>query len=64
MSGEKVITKLYKANINVFNKEKEIFVLSTSSNFSLVGIKLFNDCKIILEKNKDRVKIIENDNSH
>ena len=37
----------------------EIDVLSTEANFSLAGMELFHNCKILIEMNKDLVEVTE-----
>lgn len=58
-SGEIKQTKVFKAEIQFFGKTMEIDVLSTEANFSLAGMELFHNCKILIEMNKDIVEITE-----
>tara|TARA_Y100000034_G_C6838605_1_gene379191 strand:+ start:77 stop:442 length:366 start_codon:yes stop_codon:yes gene_type:complete len=57
--GRKNITQLYTTPIKIMNEVMNVPVVATDSNFSLAGIKLFNNCKIILEENKNIVEISE-----
>jgi len=56
-SGEGKKTEIYKAKSKLFNEEIEISVLSTDGDFSLAGMELFHDCKIVLERHRDLVEI-------
>lgn len=56
-SGEEKLTKVYKAKINFFDKEIEIPILSTNAEYSLVGMELFHEHKIVIERQKDIVEI-------
>lgn len=58
-SGEIKQTKVFKAEIQFFGKNREIDVLSTEANFSLAGMELFHNCKILIEMNRDLVEVIE-----
>ena len=58
-SGEEAITKVYKAILNFFNEHIEVPVLSTHSDFSLVGMELFHDCKITIQKHKGLLKVLK-----
>ncbi|MBI5072381.1 hypothetical protein HZA99_01035 [Candidatus Woesearchaeota archaeon] len=55
-SGEGRMTNLYKGQINFFDAEKEVIILSTDADFALAGMELFNllfqrySQKIILRK--------------
>ena len=56
-SGEGKETEIYKAKLKFFNEEIEVSVLSTNGDFSLAGIELFNDCRIVIERHRDLVEI-------
>ena len=58
-SGQIKLTKVYIAKMRLFDSKIEVPVLSTNANFSLAGMELFHDCKIIIERNKETVKIIK-----
>lgn len=53
------ITKVYKGKIEFLNEKIEVPVLSTDADFSLAGMKLFHNCKIIIERNKDIVEVVK-----
>ena len=55
--GKRNMAQVYTALINIMDKIERVPVIATESHFSLAGIKLFKDCKIILEKNKNIVEI-------
>lgn len=56
-SGEGNVTNVYKAKLAFLNKEKEVIILSTEADFSLAGMELFHDCKIVIERAKNKVEI-------
>ena len=56
-SGDKKITKVYKGKISLFDEEIEVAVLSTDANFSLAGMELFHEYKIIIERYKNSLEI-------
>lgn len=56
-NGERVLTIVYTGKIKFLDKEKEVEILSTNADFSLAGMQLFNDCKIVIERSKDLVEI-------
>lgn len=58
-SGDDKLTKVYKGKIAFLNEEIEIPILSTDADFSLAGMELFRDCKIIIERKKDVVEVIK-----
>lgn len=60
-SGDAQFTKVYIAKVKLFEKEKEVAVLSTSADFSLAGMELFHDCKVVIERNKNIVEIVKSD---
>ncbi len=56
-SGEVKETNIYIAKLNLFDEEIEVPVLSTEGNFSLAGMDLFHNCRIIIERHNDLVEI-------
>ena len=56
-SGQSKLTKVYIANIWFFDSKIEAPVLSTDANFSLAGMELFQNCRIVIERNKKIVEI-------
>lgn len=60
-SGDAQVTKVYMAEIKLFEGGKEVAILSTSADFSLAGMELFHDYKIVIERNKNFVEIVKSD---
>ena len=58
-SGEKKETTVYKVDIEFLDEKMEVPVLSTDGNFSLAGMDLFKNCKIVIERNSNTVEIIK-----
>jgi len=58
-SGEEEITKVYVGKIEFFGEEIEIPILSTEADFSLAGMELFHESKIVIERHKDVVEVIK-----
>lgn len=56
-SGDDRITNVYKGKIIFLDAEVEVPILSTDADFSLAGMELFHDCRIIIERNKDIVEV-------
>lgn len=56
-SGEGKLTNVYKAKIEFFDEEIEVPVLATDANFSLVGMELFHNCRIIIERYRNVIEI-------
>ena len=56
-SGEEKLTNVYKADIKLFDEEIEVPVLSTDAHFSLAGMELFDECRIIIERLKGIVEV-------
>lgn len=56
-SGEGRVTNVYRAPIDFLDKEKKVIVLSTDADFALAGMKLFHDCKIIIESSTKTVEV-------
>lgn len=58
-SGEEIITNVYKTEIDFFDELIEVPVLSTDAYFSLAGMDLFHQCRIIIERHKGIVEILK-----
>ena len=58
-SGDNKITKVYKGNIEFLNEKSEVPILSTDADFSLAGMELFHNCKIVIERSKDIVNVVK-----
>ncbi len=58
-SGDHKETKIYKGSLMFLNEMKDVPILSTDSDFSLAGMELFKDCKIVIERSKDIVKVVK-----
>ena len=58
-SGQSKLTKVYIANMGFFDSKIEIPVLSTDANFSLAGMELFHNCRIVIERNKKVIEVIK-----
>lgn len=56
-SGDAKLSKVYVGKIMFFDEEVEVPVLSTDANFSLAGMELFNECRIVIERSKDLVEV-------
>lgn len=56
-SGEVKLTNAYKGEIEFFDEEVEVPVLSTDADFSLAGMELFDECKIIIERRKSILEV-------
>ncbi len=56
-SGERIETKVYIGKVGLLNEEIDVPILSTETDFSLAGMELFNECKIVLERSKDIVEV-------
>ena len=57
-SGQSKITKVYIAKIGFFDTKVEVPVLSTDADFSLAGMELFHNCRIVIERNKKIVEVL------
>jgi predicted aspartyl protease len=55
--GSNNMSELYSVIVKIMDHIRKVPVIATDSNFSLAGIRLFNQFKIILEKNKNIVEI-------
>ena len=58
-SGEEKLTNVYKVELKFFDEEVEIPILSTDANFSLAGMELFHECKIIIERHSGVLEVIK-----
>lgn len=56
-SGDARLTKVYVAKIMLFGEEVEVPVLSTNADFSLAGMDLFNNCRIVIERSNNVVEV-------
>lgn len=56
-SGDNYFTQVFKGMLKIFNEEKEVTVLATSTGFSLAGLQLFHLCKVTLERHKGILEI-------
>lgn len=61
-SGEGRMTNVYKGKLTFLGEEKEGIVLSTDADFSLAGMELFHNCRIVIERYKKNVEIIKGKN--
>lgn len=58
-SGDNKLTKVYKGKLIFLNEKIEVPILSTGADFSLAGMELFNDCKIVIERSIDIVEVVK-----
>ncbi len=58
-SGEEKLTNVYKAELTFFDEKIEVPILSTDAHFSLAGMELFNECKIIIERHSGILEVIK-----
>jgi len=58
-SGDKKVTKVYKAKVKISKHDTEVPILSTIANIYLAGMELFHEFRIIIERKKDYVEVIE-----
>lgn len=56
-SGDAKLTKVYVGKIMFLDEEVEVPVLSTDADFSLAGMELFHECRLIIERSKDLVEV-------
>lgn len=56
-SGDTKLTKVYVAKIALFDEKVDVPVLSTDADFSLAGMELFHDCRIVIERSKNIVEV-------
>ena len=55
--GEIKQTRVFQARTQFIEETREIDVLSTEVSFSLAGMELFHNCKIVIERNKEFIEI-------
>ena len=60
-SGDTRLTNIFKGKIKFFDKDLEVDILSTDANFSLAGMELFHECRIVIERDKGIVEIIKSE---
>ena len=58
-SGDNKVTLVYKGKIEFLNEKIEVPILSTDADFSLAGMELFHNCKILVERSKNLVEVIK-----
>lgn len=58
-SGEKKLTNVYKAELEFFDEGVEVPLLSTDADFSLAGMELFHECKVIIERHSGSLEVIK-----
>ena len=58
-SGQGMITNVYMTKIKFFEEEIEVVALSTDADFSLAGMELFRECRIVIERRKDVVEVTQ-----
>ncbi|MAF36002.1 hypothetical protein CL622_02690 [archaeon] len=56
-SGDGTVARVYKGRLLFFDEERDVSIVSTEADFSLAGMELFQNCKIIIEKNRDIVEV-------
>ena len=56
-SGDAKLTKVYVGKMMLFEEEVEVPILSTDADFSLAGMELFHDCRIVIERNNNVVEV-------
>lgn len=61
--GDQKLKGVYKGKIVFFDEEIEVPILSTNADFSLAGMDLFHDCKIVVERIIDVVEITKSKKS-
>lgn len=57
-SGDAKLTKVHVGKIMLLDEEIEVPILSTAANFSLVGMGLFHDCRIVIDGSSNVVEVI------
>src|SRR3989344_931819 len=55
--GDTAKTKVHIGYVNWFGGQKEVFVVSTSADFSLVGMGLLNECRLVIERRKNILEL-------
>ena len=58
-SGDDKVTGVYKGKIEFLNEKIEVPILSTEANFSLAGMELFHNCRILVERSKNLIEVIK-----
>lgn len=58
-SGDDKLTKVYKGKIKFLDEATEVPVLSTDADFSLAGMELFHDCRLVIERNRGIVEVVK-----
>lgn len=58
-SGEEKETKVYRGKLEFLEEEIEVPVLATDAKFSLAGMDLFRDCRIIIDRAKEKVEVVK-----
>lgn len=58
-SGDDRLTKVYKGKIDFLNGKIEVPVLSMDADFSLAGMELFHNCKIVIKRSKNIVEVVK-----
>ena len=58
-SGDYQTAQVYICKLVFFNREIEIPVLSTNTNFTLAGMGLFHDCRLVIERSKNIVEVTQ-----
>jgi len=58
-TGDYQTTQVYLCKILFFDKEIDIPVLSTSTEFTLAGMGLFHDCRLVIERSKNIVEVTQ-----
>ncbi len=56
-SGDTKLTRVYVAKIMFLEEEIEVPILSTDADFSLAGMELFHDCRIVIERSNNVVEV-------
>lgn len=56
-SGESRVTQVYRSIVKLIDDEVEVIILSTDAGFSLAGIELFHEYKIVIERYKNLVEV-------
>lgn len=56
-SGDFKKARVYLAYLTFLDMKSEAAVLATETNFSLAGMELFHDCRIVIERSKGVVEV-------
>ncbi|MBI2655701.1 aspartyl protease family protein [Candidatus Woesearchaeota archaeon] len=57
-SGDNKVTEVYKGKIDFLDEKLEVSILSTDADFSLAGMELFHNCRIVVERSKNIVEVV------